>query len=232
MEVNTPTFPPGEPEMPVRLTTLILAALALLVAVPALANDGASPRNFELMLDGPDVVVSVDLTNTGEPGDVDVIRGAETLTRIEFDVSAASSTWLVCRDWGYDTDCALSPDECSDCDGDGVNECSDPECDVWGTFEFTDACVPTTQAGDTVWTYTLSEDWYTESLDIAVPRVDDCQPLVEDEVGDDDDSPAVADDAAGGTSCSTSAAAPLNPLALGLLMGGIGLAGVLFDRRR
>ncbi len=216
-----------------RTLLVALAASAVLLAPAAQANDGASPQNFALMADGPDVVVSVDLTNTGEPRDVDLLRGDETLTRIEFDETAASVTWLVCRDWGYDTDCTTDPQDCSDCDGDGINECPDPECDIWGTFEYTDTCVPTTEAGDHTWTWTISEDgWFSESLDLEVARVDDCQPLVGE--GDDDDSgaPGDDDDDDGCGSCSTGASTPLQPLALGLLMGGIGLFGVLFDRRR
>ena len=219
------------------MRTLLVALVVSTVSLASLAqaNDGASPRNFALMADGPDVVVTVDLTNTGEPRDVDLLRGDETLTRIEFDESAATVTWLVCRDWGYDTDCTTDPQDCSDCDGDGINECSDPECDVWGTFEYTDSCVPTNEAGDHTWTWTITEDWFSESLDLEVARVDDCQPLVG--VGDDDDSaPADDDDDTSGAGCSGSGcsagASPLQPLALGLLMGGIGLFGVLLDRRR
>ena len=212
-----------------RARTLLPALLTLLLAVPALANDGAPPRNFELTVDGPDVVVSVELTNTGEPADVDLVRGGDALTRIEFDEAAAVQTWLVCRDWGYETDCDATPDECSDCDGDGVNECPDPACDVWGIFEYTDACVPAPAEGTYDWTYTISEgDWFSESLDVAVAQADPCQPEI-----DADGGPVIDnDDDSGATSCSVGGESLGGPLALGLVMLGVGLLGTLAGRRR
>lgn len=209
--------------------TLLCSLLTLLLATAALANDGAPPANFQVTVDGPDVVVSLELTNTGEPADVDLLRGDETLTRIEFDEAAATQTWLVCRDWGYETDCVAYPDECSDCDGDGVNECPDPACDVWGVFEYTDACVPAPETGTHTWTYTISEDdWFSDSADAEVTQVDDCQPLIDDggEPADDDDGGIVTV-----TTCSVGEPGLAGPLALGFVMFGIGLFGLLAGRR-
>ena len=208
--------------------TLFCSLLTLLLASSALANDGAPPRNFQLIVDGPDVVVSVELTNTGEPADVDLVRGGETLTRIEFDADAALETTLYCRDWGYETDCLTYPDECSDCDGDGVNECPDPSCDVWGVFEYVDPCVPAAETHTHTWTYTISEDdWFTDSLEIDVPRVDDCQPRL-----DADGSLVPNDGDDGVTTCAVGGPSLVEPLALGLVMSGIGLFGLLAGRRR
>jgi hypothetical protein len=213
----------------VHARSLLCSLLTLLLASTALANDGAPPRNFQLTVDGPDVVVSVELTNNGEPRDVDLIRGGDTLTRIEFDADTAVETTLYCRDWGFETDCDATPDECSDCDGDGVNECPDPACDVWGVFEYVDACVPAPDAGTFDWTYTISEDYFTENLDVTVTQVDPCQPEIDAEgepiIDNDDDSGAV-------TSCSVGSQPLAEPVALGLLMAGIGLFGLLAGRRR
>jgi hypothetical protein len=205
--------------------TCLCSALVLLAASSALANDGAPPRNFQATVDGADVTLSVEMTNTGEPNEVDLIRGDQTLTRIEFDAAAAVQTWLVCRDWGYETDCDAYPDECSDCDGDGVNECPDPACDIWGVFEYVDACVPALEEGVFEWTYSITEgDWFNEFLDAEVERVDECQPLIDVEGEPQADGPI--------TTCSVGSGSLTAPVALGLLMAGIGLLGLLGDRRR
>jgi len=208
--------------------TVLAPLLTLLLATTALANDGAEPDNFQLTVDGPDVLVSVELTNTGEPRDVDLLRGDDTLTRLEFDMQTAVQTWLVCRNWGFETDCDATPAQCSDCDGDGVNECPSPACDIWGVFEYTDSCVPALEAGPYTWTYTITDEEsysYSESLNVEVTQVDDCQPLLDDPAGDDDDD-------AGCTSCGVAGESLGGPLTLGLLMLSIGLFGMLAGRRR
>jgi len=211
------------------IRTALCTIALLLLAAPLHANDGAPPRNFQALVDGPNVTVTVELTNTGEPADVDLLRGDAALTRLEFDVDAATSTWLVCRDWGYDTDCTANPDECSDCDGDGVNECSDPECDIWGVFEYVDSCVPA-HADGTTHTYSLNGKGFDDSLDAEVELVDACQEEIVDEPADDDD--AGDDDDAPARACSTGGADPLPATALGLLMFALGGLGLLLDRRR
>ena len=148
-----------------------------LPAIAALANDGTPPKLFELIQEGQDVAVTLEIVGGGEPGtgeEYDLVReGAsgevDVLVGESLDSSDAASSEVRCRGgWDYAEDCAENPDDCLDCDEDGVPECPleyDGWCETAYYFEVIDSCVP---AGGT--TYTLSADGWSfedsESIDV------------------------------------------------------------------
>jgi hypothetical protein len=103
-------------------------------------------------------------------------------------------------------------DGCSDCDGDGVDECEDG-CIKRYEFDFTDECVPPGAVE-----YVLYEDAEVDAVEFAVEDVGQDCPL----------PPALGD----GSGCSTSglSAAPAEPLVASMLA--IGLIALAWRRTR
>ncbi len=192
----------------------IALAVTLLCTLAARANDGPPPDGFGVFVDEPDVIISINLADGGEPNQADITRegGGDTVEigQLSWSLEDASETWVTCRE--EHANCETEPELCVDCDGDEIPECSG-WCITWGTFWLTDECVPV--EGE-VQTYTYrAESYGSETVD--VEHVDDCQgnlPSAADDDDDDDERPGMCQ--AGGTS----PAAPLT--ALMLLVGGLG----------
>ncbi|MDP7112787.1 MAG: hypothetical protein QGH45_12525 [Myxococcota bacterium] len=204
-------------------------AVTLALATPALANDGPTPRDFELLVEGPDVRVRVALANQGEPRAVDVIRELDgdemNLGELAWSETGALETWVECHPDG--TDCELEPELCNDCDDDGVAECPG-WCDHWGTFELLDECVPVAEGETATFTYRLANDQYyfSEEQTAEVAQEDPCQFEV---IGDDDD-----DDTAptGGCSLGRAGDASQLPTRLSFAMALIGAVALTLGRSR
>ncbi len=203
-------------------------AAALALAAPALANDGPSPEEFELIADGPDVRVRLALADMGEPNSVEVIRelggDGENLGELAWSETGALETWVECHPDG--TDCELEPELCNDCDGDGVDECGG-WCDHWGTFELLDECVPVPVGETATYTYRLASNPYsfTDAASIEVEHVDDCQ---DETVGDDDFEDVPTE----GCSIGQPASGTDLPAALSLAMALIGALALTLGRGR
>ena len=207
-----------------RLATLTAALLTLLLATPALANEAMDPEDFQVRQEGPDVVFSAVLHHFYGSAPVEVHRDGLMVALLDWEHGAPVETWTVCLE-----PCGGYSDGCVDCDGDGVDECDEDYCEVQGLHERTEICVPAEAGGSTTWTWTaMYANWELDSQILDVAQVHECQVL---EVGDDDD--ACGDDEQDGATAASCAVPGSGgaPLALGLLMAGIGLFGLLAGRQ-
>jgi len=207
--------------------------LAALCTLPALANDGPTPRFFA-EANGSAVDLRIELQTAGEPGigeELDLVRiEGETETAIESAVrrevadadyeTEYCKNWEVDSTWGDDTGerwtCDEHPDRCEDCDGDGTNECQ-WGCVTWQGYNVQDGCV---SAGEVA--YEVREtghDWRVTGASVTVADVgQDCDDGTE--VGDT--GPDGGDDDDGLFSCATAPAPHAGRLLLGLVMGLVG----------
>jgi hypothetical protein len=110
--------------------SLVIAAV---IALPltASANDGTPPWIFELVQQGDGVAITLAIVSGGEPG----FGESYTLTRTDPEGSTAvfeerqftnddiEESRIECRGGGTgDELCQTEPENCTDCDGDGVPE--------------------------------------------------------------------------------------------------------------
>jgi hypothetical protein len=194
----------------------------------ASANDGTPAWIHALLQKDSNVVVTLAIVENGEPGLADAFtvtrngpEGTASVTEDE-EFQAGDEAWSEgqCRGTVDPEYCAENPDECLDCDEDGVLECN-TEGDGWCNnvlfFELTDWCVP---PGETTYRLTADGwDWYEKQKSIAVEEWEgECSP------------PGA--DGGGGGGCSASGAGSRSgaPGPLHLLL--LALAGALLSRRR
>ncbi|MBW2278730.1 MAG: hypothetical protein JRF63_14660 [Deltaproteobacteria bacterium] len=144
---------------PQSLTVFFALAVLVCSASPASANGMMSWNFYEVVQDGPDVdLVLRFMESSIEAGDAYTIVRVETsededdfqfehflfknkvFTKQGADEVSEPGCHTV--PWmSSESACEGSPDECSDCDGDGTNECSG-HCGVAYYYELTDDCVP------------------------------------------------------------------------------------------
>jgi len=160
-----------------RTAALLAGLLLTLPATFARANDGTPPELFALMQQGQDVEVTLEIVGSGEPGlgeEYDLVRdgsGGEVdlLVGEQLQAESAVSSEVRCRGgWDDSEACADNPDECLDCDDDGVPECPleyDGWCETVYYFEVVDYCVP---AGETTYTFAADGWAFEDSLSIDV----------------------------------------------------------------
>jgi hypothetical protein len=157
---------------------IVGAVLALASPGRLSANDGTPAKIYELMQDQQDVVITLAIVEGGEPGfneDYTVTRSGPTGERTvvddeQFDDADVVDSERRCRGgWNAEEQCAEVPDECEDCDDDGVLECwvaEDGWCETVNYVEVVDRCVP---PGETDYELT-AEDWGwfddEESIDV------------------------------------------------------------------
>ncbi len=200
-------------------------AATLALAAPALANDGPTPREFGLMVDGPDVLIRLSLAEGGEPASVDVIRegpdGEEHVGELAWSATGSYAEWVTCHEDG--TDCELEPEYCNDCDGDGVAEC-DGWCDRWGAFELVDGCVPVAEDETASYTYRVENTQYAYQAEatVQVAHEDACQ------IREEYDGPIMTD----GCTIGGEADPSQLPTRLALAMAAIGAVALTLGRSR
>jgi hypothetical protein len=237
---------------------VLLSTLLTLFCGDALANDGPSAKIFELMQQEQDVLVTLKIP---ESGDRDLsarfilVREGENGTKNvfkkkKFDPSDAVEGGSRCiddRDWTaacagipdeclslepYSDMCAF-PQECADCDGDGLEECPIKvldfpaggtfQCEIYYFFEVTDHCVPAETTTYTLFEWDDELDWDDELVkEYSLRRLSRSDILVVD-------SGVVCGDSAG---CSVVGVGSVKPGGgLVLLLLGVGLAGLRIGRR-
>lgn len=112
---------------------LVMTAIVLLPPGAALANDGMPPSIFELVQEGQNVKVVLEVADPGDPG-IDASyrlnRNGDAESAVVFDnkmfdaADAVSESEPTCRWWEpTSTWCIDSPELCADCDDNGYPEC-------------------------------------------------------------------------------------------------------------
>jgi len=225
------------------MRTPILLVLAFLLAQPlsASANDPPKPepRTFLIAAEGTGVRVQETL-----PDGVDCTLARYTpgthpppdwtaVMEYGWSHGDAEESWVECWPDGdlFKADCDETPEECVDCNDDGVPECAG-YCVTFGRFEVVEECVPI-PAGEDEHEY----DWCgcSDCLEVTVPYVDPCQDMPD---GDDDDddghhgSTGTTSDGAGGCTCRIDARPGTALVAAALSMIGLGWACLEGARRR
>jgi hypothetical protein len=140
---------------------LYLVVVISLCSGAAAANDGPAPEIFELLQQGEGVRVTLSLADGGEPGMGDPISLTRETDQGEVDLFEDQAfgsgdvveSYSACVGMEDEEWCAANPDDCDDCDGDEVLECSliDGWCDTFNHVEVLDECVPAGMATYTVW---------------------------------------------------------------------------------
>ena len=245
-----------------RLLYALSVVLFALAVSRAWANDVDieydPPSNWSVEADPPDVSVRA-FVCTGGCTAADLYRNGEFVFEVGWDDGLVPeySTYCYSFDpsppwdkWGDDDDaadddddaddppsnmaeyCAAHPQECKDCDENGVRECWG-NCGKRGWIELIDSCVSVEEGSEETLEYRAEADTgqgiWEDTWEVTVPWVDPCQTP-----GVDDD----ANDNAGGStgaSCAgcPSSFAPVGRAApLGLVMLGLGVGGLALGRRR
>lgn len=204
----------------------MVAVVPTLFCEQLLANDGTPAEIFELMQEGQDVVITLDIVENGEPGlsaEFKLVRSNSERDRTvfswtQFDKSDAIDNERRCRGTWDAAVCAgdLAAD-CRDCDDDGVPECptQDDWCETAYYFEVIDQCVPVGTAE-----YKLTADGWA-STDIKTLNVsysgEEC---------------TVPSDSAGCSIAAVGTFKSSHALVLALVMIAMGMIGYLFARRQ
>lgn len=184
--------------MILRKTQFAMGALiASLTCGVASANDGTPPWIHELVQENTDVKLTLGIVDSGEPGINDSYRierdgpegAVDVIDDTKFNQADAVATEDRCRGGMDNTEeCAETPEDCQDCDGDEVLECNtyyDGWCETVFYFEVVDWCVP---AGETDYLLSaMGNDWTEDEKTITVEAwTDECEPPAADADTDTD----------------------------------------------